>query len=147
MAFRSEPVLAIDLFHKPFMRHDLEALAQTIQNLILISPGTLPNDPLFGVGLDQYIFELLNDTTITTMQTAIEEQISRYIVHEDVTVSVEVKPMRANNRNVNSLLVTVRLYEAASASSRSEGDSTSVEVGFAYAGNTSTRKTASKIIL
>ena len=145
--FRNETILALDLFHKPFVRQDLEALAQTIQNLIIITPGTLPNDPLFGVGIERYLFELLNDDTITTIQNNIEEQIARYIVHEDITVTADVRSMRTNDKNINSLYVGVRLYESNALSQREDEDSEPVEFGFAYASNAKTQRTVSKIIL
>lgn len=145
MVFRSEPILALDLFHKPLMREHLDGLAQTIQNILLISPGTLPNDPLFGVGLERYLFEILNEATMSTLRDSIEEQLARYVVHEDITVNVEVKPLKTEVSDVNTLMITVRLYE--SSTSVSEPDNEPIELGFAYAGNSATRKTISKIIL
>lgn len=147
MAFRSEPILAIDLFHKPFLRHDLEALAQTIQNLLIISPGTLPNDPLFGVGIERYVFELMNTSTLEEIQDTIEEQLSRYVIHDDITVNVEVRPMRSGDKNVNSLLISIRLFESGGRVSTNQDEEDVIEIGFAYAGNSATRKTISKIIL
>lgn len=145
MAFRSEPVLALDLFHKPLLRENLEALAQTIQNILLIAPGTLPNDPLFGVGLERYLFEILNENTMSTLRDTIEEQLSRYVVHEDITVNVDVKPLKAEVTDVNTLMISVRLYE--SSANVSEAGTEPIEINFAHAGNSATRKTISKIIL
>ena len=147
MAFRSEPILAFDLFHKPFLREDLEALAQTIQNLLIIKPGTLPNDPLFGVGIERYVFELLNINTIEEVQDNIEEQLSRYIIHDDITVNVEVRSMKTGEKNVNSLLISIRLFEIGTNPGVNEDEEDVVELGFAYAGNSTTKKTISKIIL
>ena len=144
--FRNEPLLAIDLFHKPMVRNDLEALAQTIQNLILINPGTLPNDPLFGVGIERYLFELMNDNTISEIKTNIEEQISKYIVHDDVTVNVEVKPVGSSKNNINALGVSVQLYPSNSNGIESDSDN-SLEIGFAYAASATTRQTISKIMI
>ena len=144
--FRNEPLLAIDLFHKPMVRSDLEALAQTIQNLILINPGTMPNDPLFGVGIERYLFELMNDTTLSEIKNNIEDQISKYIVHDDVTVNVEVKPMGTSSKDINSLALSVQLCPSSSTGIDSNSDD-SLEIGFAYAASTTTRKTISKIMI
>lgn len=144
--FRNEPLLAIDLFHKPMVRSDLEALAQTIQNLILINPGTMPNDPLFGVGIERYLFELMNDTTLSEIKNNIEDQISKYIVHDDVTVNVEVKPASTSNKNINTLGVSVQLCPSSSNGIESNSDD-SLEIGFAYAASTTTRQTISKIMI
>ena len=144
--FRNEPILAIDLFHKPMVRSDLEALAQTIQNLILINPGTMPNDPLFGIGIERYLFELMNDNTLSEIKNNIEDQISKYIVHDDVTVNVEVKPVGTSSKSINALGVSVQLSPSSSNGIESTSND-NLEIGFAYAASTTTRQTISKIMI
>ena len=144
--FRNEPILAIDLFHKPMVRSDLEALAQTIHNLIFINPGTMHNDPLFGIGIEWYLFELMNDNTLSEIKNNIEDQISKYIVHDDVTVNVEVKPVGTSSKSINALGVSVQLYPSSSNGIESTSND-NLEIGFAYAASTTTRQTISKIMI
>lgn len=144
MIFRKEPILAIDLFRKPVMREDLLALAQTIQNVIIIEQGTYPNDPLFGVGIKNYVFELLDNITISEIQSKIEEQITKYVLHEDINVEVSVYNMRSDNKNINALGIKINLSESNPTEVSSDKN---IEIGYAYAGNNKTKRTVSKIIL
>ena len=77
--FRKELLLDINQYAKPAEREELDALAQTVQNLILMHKGTIPNDPNMGVGISRYLFEILDNQTISEIQLEIESQVARYI--------------------------------------------------------------------
>lgn len=63
------------------------ALAQTIQNLCLIEPGTYPNNPELGLGIENYIFEFSDNTTINKLRSSLDEQINRFISTEHKVTS------------------------------------------------------------
>jgi len=55
------------------------SLARKIQTLLLMDPGTMPNMPEMGVGLSDFRFEGLDDTTLNLVRKRVEEQVRRYI--------------------------------------------------------------------
>jgi len=137
--FRDELQLAIDLFRKPSQLTDLEALAQTIQNLILIDPGTYPSDPLLGVGITNYLFELMDTVTLNEIQNKIDDQLTKYILHESVTINTNISEVSTGSTKLNAILIKVELY--------SVDNDTKSEMSFVVSGNTTNKKTISKIIL
>tara|TARA_R110000765_G_scaffold106736_8_gene197384 strand:+ start:781 stop:1182 length:402 start_codon:yes stop_codon:yes gene_type:complete len=56
-----------------------EAVAQNLKNLILTSPGEKIMDPMFGVGLNGYIFENFNSTIVGRIKTRIYKQVEKYL--------------------------------------------------------------------
>lgn len=137
--FRDELQLAIDLFRKPSQLTDLEALAQTIQNLILVDPGTYPSDPLLGVGITNYLFELMDTVTLNEIQNKIDDQLTKYILHESVTINTNISEVSTGSTKLNAILIKVELY--------SVDNDTKSEMSFVVSGNTTNKKTISKIIL
>jgi len=55
------------------------AVKQNLKMLILTSPGERVMDPLFGVGLRRYLFELANEFTYDDIRGKITQQIKRYM--------------------------------------------------------------------
>lgn len=138
--FRNELLLDINQYLKPAKREELDALAQTIQNLIIIHPGTIPNDPLFGVGISSYLFEILDNQTISEIQLVIENQISRYIIHPNTVVTANVSKLNSDTMvGVNSLKITINIATIKDVEE-------SIEIDYVFAGNKRTQKVISKLI-
>lgn len=142
--FRKELLMDINDFQKPAYRSNLEALAQTIQNIILIDPGTYPNDPNFGCGISYYLFEFNDSVTITELQSKIDEQITKYALHPDVTVSTNVSSSRAMNGRMSILTIDVSIYETSS--NKATGEKEAVSFSYMFAGNTETKTIVSRIM-
>ena len=116
--FGKELYLDENNFGQPYELNNLEGLAQTIQNIIIIEKGTYPNTPNFGVGISNYLFELLDNITLSELTNSINNQISTYI---------------------NSIKVSIHLSDQ----EQSEG----IAFDYLFAGNTNNKKFISKLII
>tara|TARA_Y100000593_G_scaffold87430_1_gene167877 strand:- start:173 stop:550 length:378 start_codon:yes stop_codon:yes gene_type:complete len=56
-----------------------EVVAQNLKMLVLTSPGERIMDPLFGVGLYNFLFELNNGNTKTQLRERIRRQVKKYL--------------------------------------------------------------------
>tara|TARA_R100001082_G_C4274490_1_gene121205 strand:+ start:228 stop:605 length:378 start_codon:yes stop_codon:yes gene_type:complete len=56
-----------------------EVVAQNLKMLVLTSPGERVMDPLFGVGLFNFLFELNNGNTKTQLRERIRRQVKKYL--------------------------------------------------------------------
>lgn len=122
-------------------REGLEALAQTIQNLILIEPGTYPNQPNLGVGISNYLFEIFDDKTVYEVNKKIENQISEFITHENINVTCSVKKLKdTKTTRANTLSISITLVNMIK-------DSSTIVLNYLFAGNTRTKKIVSEIYI
>lgn len=137
--FGKELYLDENNFGQPYELNNLEGLAQTIQNIIIIEKGTYPNTPNFGVGISNYLFELLDNITLSELTNSINNQISTYIVSESVSVDVYIDHLSENNKNINSIKVSIHLSDQ----EQSEG----IAFDYLFAGNTNNKKFISKLII
>lgn len=56
-----------------------EMIQQNFKNLMLTSPGERMMDPLFGVGLRNFLFEQINSFVYSDIEEAIRRQVSVYM--------------------------------------------------------------------
>lgn len=143
--FRKEPLLEIDEYTKPAHREELVALAQTIQNLIIIEKGTMPNDPDFGVGLGSYIFEFMDSTTLNEMRISIEEQISKYIFHGRVSVRVVISPVKLPIQNSNTLRIVIVITPGEQATNYTSTEE-EIRLDYAFSANSQNSKIVSRLL-
>jgi phage baseplate assembly protein W len=119
------------------MRTDLLAFAQVIQNILIIEKGTYPNQPLLGVGIENYIFELFNDYTTNELKTEIITQINKFVTSDyDIDIDIS-KDTNTQNLTVLNLTFTI-------SSNTSEEYSI---FSIIFGGENKTKKTISKIIV
>lgn len=138
--FKQEALLDSDNFNQPLYREGLEALAQTIQNIIFIEPGTYPNQPFLGVGISKYLFEILDAQTISDINSEIENQISTFINYNNIRVTCNVnKVTDKKTTRYNTVSITVSLVNIVRG--------TSVTFNYLFAGNSKNRKVVSELIL
>ncbi|ALN97966.1 putative baseplate protein [Bacillus phage vB_BpuM-BpSp] len=98
--FKDELLLEKNNFGSNASRKKLEALAQTIQNIIIIERGTYPNQPELGVGIENYQFEFSDDITMNELKSSISNQIERFIPNNDI-VDFEINTIKnKSNRSV-----------------------------------------------
>ena len=137
--FQKEIVMESDSFNNPIYREGLESLAQVIQNLIIIEKGTYPNQPDLGVGIANYLFEILDLTTISEMKNNIEDQIDKFINHPYINVQVDIKKLEDLDKvKSNTLGIIVTLINTVTNSETS--------YTYLFAGNNKTKKVVSKLI-
>lgn len=77
--FLNELTLIKNDFNILHQYQDKTALAQVIQNILLIEPGTYPNNPTLGVGIENYLFEKVDSLFKTDLETIITNQIYKFI--------------------------------------------------------------------
>ena len=77
--FKNELVLNRSSFNLLDQRVDKHALAQTIQNILIMRKGTYPNQPELGVGIEDYLFELADADTLRNIKVEIDKQIKMFI--------------------------------------------------------------------
>lgn len=77
--FNNELILEENNFHVLEQRTNKVALAQTIQNLFFFKPGNFPNQPLLGIGIEDYLFEMSNQETLSILENRIKDQITMFI--------------------------------------------------------------------
>ena len=56
-----------------------------LKNLLLTHPGENISDPMYGVGLRQYIFEMNDEGTRSIIESNISGQIARYLPYLNLT--------------------------------------------------------------
>ena len=105
-----ELILDIDEFGRSAHLTGIQAIASRVRNLLLMEKGENVKNYQMGVGLAQYLFEPLNDSTINTLRIEVSEQIREYL--PDVQLE-GVNVVQGSNKEVerswNSLNITLNL--------------------------------------
>ena len=108
---KQEFILNLDNYGKVMSVNGLYSLARLIQTLFLIIPGSYPNHPDMGIGIQNYKFEFLDDITLNNIKQNAEDQIKRYIPNNLIS-DIEVQKLDdKNSKNVNSIGVLINLTE------------------------------------
>lgn len=75
-------------------KHDItkeeEAIIQVIQNICFIKPGTYPNDPELGLGIEDEQFELGDSAYINDLSNRLEMMIEKYVPTNDYTIETRI---------------------------------------------------------
>jgi len=132
--FKDELLLTKDDFNQPKTIKNLEALAQTIQNLMFIEKGTFPNQPLMGIGIENYEFEFIDSITLMDLQDNINNQIKTYIPTDEY-ISCKVSTI-TNSEKKNVVFINFTVKESKT------GDSSFIIAFVKYS-----KKVLSKIII
>ncbi|QQM14709.1 baseplate protein [Staphylococcus phage MarsHill] len=132
--------MAQNIYNHQHMLEDMEAMGQTIQNLIIMKKGTYPNTPNLGVGIEDYLFEILDNETISDITSNINNQINQYIVSSSVNIDVKVIQLKNSNANLNSLKIDVTLSDTIDISNIQR-------FSYVFAANMLTRKMITKLVL
>lgn len=72
-------------------KENLLAYAQVVQNIIIIEPGTYPNHPDLGVGIERYLHEHFTTALKNEISTKINNQISKFAPVAKSLTSVKVE--------------------------------------------------------
>ncbi|WRM43457.1 hypothetical protein [Staphylococcus phage LY01] len=132
--------MAQNIYNRQHMLEDMEAMGQTVQNLIIMKKGTYPNTPNLGVGIEDYLFEILDNETISDITSNINNQISQYIVSSSVNIEVKVTQLKNSNANLNSLKIDVTLSDTIDISNIQR-------FSYIFAANILTKKMVTKLVL
>lgn len=88
---KKELTLELNSFGEPLELSGKTAWVSQIVSLIMLEPGTYPSNPLMGVGLKKYEFEVL-DTNLSRLRDLISSQVKTYlpdIPFNDVTLGTK----------------------------------------------------------
>lgn len=105
--FKKDITLNVNEFNKLSFYNDRLSLARMLQNIVITKPGTYPNNPDFGCGIENYIFEFANNNTIAEITTSIGKQIDKWInpAKNNIHINVNVKYIDLGNPNYKNLAI------------------------------------------
>lgn len=66
------------------------AFVLAVRNILLSKPGNFPLTPSLGMDIEQYLFEIADEYTLSSIKTELLNQISKYISNAS-SVRVEVE--------------------------------------------------------
>lgn len=113
-ALRSETTYKVDDFNKGLVITGLDGLALKLQNLCLTRPDTLPNLDDFGLGIQDYLFELNDTATLAEIAVVIMEGVNKWIPDSAIQdVTVEKLEANALGNNSAGILVGFEIYDDA----------------------------------
>lgn len=90
----------------------IDVVKQNLKCLVLTSPGERIMDPLFGVGLRNFLFEQNLDSTYTLISEKIREQVSKYMPFlEIIDIDIYGNPdeVFSDNRNFAKVSINYRV--------------------------------------
>ena len=87
----------------------VENAKQNLKSVILTNPGERI-DPNYGVGLRRYLFQNITDTTLETIGSSINSQVSRYLPSVRIS-NLVVEP---SNISENGITITITFSVAGS---------------------------------
>jgi phage baseplate assembly protein W len=101
---------------------DTSAFILAIRNILLSRPGNYPFNPLFGMNVQKYQFDLLDDIQLNEIKSELNRQIARYLPSfQDVQVDVRkidnVDGVDADNREMVGISVISKVGAETLASS------------------------------
>jgi len=91
---------------------DTHAIARIIQNIIVTNPGTYPNNPDFGVGIEKYLFDFASKNTEANLRSEIKDQLNRWLVtNNNVVYNFELKYLKSDNNAYTHLVIIFNIYK------------------------------------
>jgi phage baseplate assembly protein W len=101
---------------------DTSAFILAIRNILLSRPGNYPFNPSFGMNIQKYQFDLLDDIQLNEIKSELNRQIARYLPSfQDVQVDVRkidnVDGVDADNREMVGISVISKVGAETLASS------------------------------
>ena len=89
---------------------DKRLVADDLKQIMLTNPGERVFDPLFGVGLERFLFEPNNLATKEQIESIIRDQVSKYL---PIVTIVSLKIQQIDNSMNIFLSYTLRDYSNA----------------------------------
>jgi len=98
---KKEYFFELDDFNQTKNVEGLETVANLIKNLLFLEKNTYPDSPNMGIGIQNFQFELLNDSTIEKIRQEIMEQVDTYL--DSVFIKTLLVKKITNNTIRNTL--------------------------------------------
>lgn len=123
-----------------------EAVARMIQHILITKKGTYPNNPTFGVGIEDYLFDLATGTMKMELENEINNQMSLWLTSEitktNIQTKQEIQYLRSNDNNCITLAIFFTVYE-----NNDKGNTDEYKINLFYTGNSTNRKVISEMDL
>lgn len=150
--FKPEITLDVTEFRKNRILESKEAIAKCVQNLLFFRKGNFPNQPELGIGIEDYMFELGDQTLLNELENTINQQISQFIDREEVNIDVTLKLVKnsSSKGKNNNLIIYVNIYSDKDEGNNNKIDEENLEdfsFSLLLSGNKYNRKVSSKIII
>lgn len=136
--------LNISDYRKNKMYTGKEAVARMIQHILITKKGTYPNNPNFGVGIEDYLFELVTPQLRAEIETSISDQMSRWLTSELTKTEIRTKNEVQFLRNGNETYVTMAIFFTVY-DNNMNGNTDEFKFSLFYTGDPSNRKVISQM--
>lgn len=97
----------MDSFGKPKILTAKETVANLITNILYLRPGQLPSMPSVGINIEQYLYAIPEDSTLSNLRELIATQCNSLLPNLGIQ-GVSVGPIRYNNRD--TILIVIPVY-------------------------------------
>ena len=84
-----------------------ELVKQNFKNLVLTSPGERIMDPLFGVGIRNFLFENDSDLLYSNIESTVQQQVTKYMPFVIILDITFLSAAVAQNMDNNYLSMTI----------------------------------------
>lgn len=81
-----------------------------MQNIIIMDKGTIPNDPNFGVGIRNWLFEFMDSQSLNEIREEIDRQFRKYIFHKNADIDIELSKAELPINNTNTLIIKITIH-------------------------------------
>jgi len=123
-----------------------EAVARTIQHILITKKGTYPNNPDFGVGIENYLFELATTSMRVELENEISTQMDKWLNHSIIATNIKTKQelqfLRSADGGYMTLAIFFTVYDT-----NYKGNSEEYKVTLFFTGDSSNRKVISEMEL
>ena len=76
---KKECLWEYDNFRQPATVDNLQGIATMVHSLLFLEPGTYPDCPSMGIGIQNYQFDLLTEDLMSNLRNKIYEQLALYM--------------------------------------------------------------------
>ena len=136
--------LNVNNFNKLDYVEDIVCIARMLQNILLTNPGTYPNNPTFGVGIEYYLFDFANEKTKSELTSKIVDQINTWLnTDQNMIITPNIKFVKTDNNTYTTLAIMFNISKNSVKINKNQ------EYNFTifFTGDNSNRKIISKIDL
>lgn len=138
-----DPTLNITDFKEIEFVKNRDAIARIIHHVLITNPGTYPNNPDFGVGIERFLFELTTEGFKASLESEINKQIAKWITKPirdtDINIHTEINYLRSDNDAYITLALFFKVTE------KSNNSSDNYDINLYLTGNNDNKKVISKI--
>lgn len=123
-----------------------EAIARMIQHILITKKGTYPNNPDFGVGIEDYLFELTTLNVKSKLNEEIDSQLEKWlnssINQSNINTNQKIEFLRSSDGAYMTLAIFFDVNDT-----NSKGNSEEYKITLFFTGDSTNRKVISSMDL